>query len=142
LKELRPTDIEFLYRLCEATMKPYVVAVWGQWSEPNVREGLAKSLHDGEFSAVVLDAQRVGAISVLRHHSHHQLEQLYILPEYQRQGLGALLVQKVVSEAQALGVPVRLRVLTSNPARALYERLGFKVTEVTAERYFMEYSAS
>ncbi len=141
LGELLPADIEFLYQLCEATMKPYIIAVWKQWSEPMVREGLSKSLLAGEFSAVLLGSQRIGAISVLKHETHHQLEQLYILPEYQGRGLGAVLVQQVISEAKAMGVSVRLRVLAPNPARALYERLGFKVLEVTPERYCMEYPA-
>jgi hypothetical protein len=35
-------------------------------------------------------------------------------------------------------VPVRLRVLVVNPAKQLYERLGFVVTETTPEFFYME----
>jgi ribosomal protein S18 acetylase RimI-like enzyme len=44
-----------------------------------------------------------------------------------------------MSEARDANKPLRLRVLGVNPAKRLYERLGFVVTETTNERYYMEY---
>jgi hypothetical protein len=41
-------------------------------------------------------------------------------------------------EAREANLPIRLRVLAVNPAKALYERLGFVVVEMTPERQFME----
>jgi len=45
--------------------------------------------------------------------------------------LGAALVRGVTAVADVRGLPVRLQVLKINPARRLYERLGFVVTGET-----------
>jgi ribosomal protein S18 acetylase RimI-like enzyme len=57
----------------------------------------------------------------------------------QRRGLGAELLKRLFVEAKESHLPIRLRVLAVNPAKALYERLGFVVVERTPERYFMEW---
>lgn len=45
----------------------------------------------------------------------------------------------VAADVAAKGLPIKLRVLTINPARELYERLGFSVVRSTAEHHYMEY---
>lgn len=59
------------------------------------------------------------------------LEKVYILPRVQGQGIGTHLVRRVLDEGLGAGLPVTLRVLKGNPARRLYERLGFVVVEQT-----------
>ncbi len=79
------------------------------------------------------------AIAVERHATHTQVEDLYILPEFQNQGIGTAIILDIIEEAHQDCKPVRLRVLTSSPAKVLYERLGFVVVHIEPERYFMEY---
>ena len=131
-------DGEYLYRLCEATMRVYVETIWGSWNAAVAAEALAKGASDGSFSSVMFNGVRVGAVSVERLDTHHQLEQLFIEPAFQNLGIGTATVRSVIAEAQREQKPVRLRVLASNPARLLYERLGFVVTESTPQRHFME----
>lgn len=50
-----------------------------------------------------------------------------IAPEHQRKGIGTEVIRSIVAEAINQTLPIRLSVLKVNPARALYERLGFKV---------------
>jgi len=45
----------------------------------------------------------------------------------------------VIDETRAAGKPVALRVLKPNPARRLYERLGFEIICETPERCFMRW---
>ncbi|MGI9486919.1 MAG: GNAT family N-acetyltransferase [Geminicoccaceae bacterium] len=52
--------------------------------------------------------------------------EIQISPSHQSQGIGTKLIVKVMDETTTSGLPVLLRVLTENRARALYERLGFK----------------
>jgi GNAT superfamily N-acetyltransferase len=50
---------------------------------------------------------------------------LYILPDYQRRGIGAALVRGAARAMQADGaVSLSIWVLSANPNRAFYERLG------------------
>jgi ribosomal protein S18 acetylase RimI-like enzyme len=88
---------------------------------------------------IELDCRPIGVQLVDRPGTDIQLVQLYIAKDYQRRGFGTELLQRLFVEAKAAGLPIRLRVLAVNPARALYERLGFVVVETTPERYFMEW---
>jgi ribosomal protein S18 acetylase RimI-like enzyme len=140
LSTARPRDAEFLYRLTEETMRSYAEATWGTWNGDLVRQFTEKSASDGSFQLILRDGTTVGALRMQRLDSHMQLDQLFISKPYQRQGIGTQLVRGLIAEARSANKPLRLRVLRTNPAKALYERLGFVVTQTTKERYFMEYS--
>lgn len=120
-------------------MRGYVEATWGQWKAAMVRDFTADAAARGVFSILSMGGKRVGALLVTRHVSHMQLEQIYISPAHQRRGIGTRLLNKLKAEARRSRKPLRLRVLRVNPARGLYEHLGFHVTAVTEERCFMEY---
>ena len=67
----------------------------------------------------------VGMIKIVRTTDSWTIEQLQIEPQFQGRGVGAAVVRRVQHEAQAAGVPLLLSVLSANPARRLYGRLGF-----------------
>ena len=48
-----------------------------------------------------------------------------MLPEARGQGLGGLLLRQLMAEAQQRDTPLTISVELHNPARKLYERLGF-----------------
>ena len=57
-----------------------------------------------------------------------------VLPGYRGAGLGAELVGAAVAEARRRGLPaLSLSVEEGNPARRLYERLGFRPAGAAAE---------
>jgi ribosomal protein S18 acetylase RimI-like enzyme len=110
--ELMPfADFEFLYDLYKSTMESYVVAAWGKWSDEIVRSQLLDGLKAGVFQSIFVGQWRVGAIAVERHATHIQIEDLYILPEFQNQGIGTAIVLGVIEESHQDRKPVRLRVL-------------------------------
>jgi ribosomal protein S18 acetylase RimI-like enzyme len=59
----------------------------------------------------------------------------------QRRGIGSQLIGDLMEDARARGVPIRLSVLFNNPARELYERLGFRVARVEHPRIKMEWES-
>ena len=65
------------------------------------------------------------------------LTNVVLLPAFQGKGIGTRIVQDVIAHATAQRLPVRLQVLRANPARALYERLGFRTLEETDLRVKM-----
>lgn len=83
------------------------------------------------FDNRVIEVQGV-AVGVLRLHELPdalEIRDLQLLPAHQGRGLGAWAVRQAFRRAAELGKPeLRLRVFPENPARRLYERLGF-VTE-------------
>ena len=120
-------------------MECYVIAAWGEWCDEIVCSQLLDGLNANAFQGIFVNRLRVGAIAVERHDTHIQIEDLYILKEFQNQCIGTSIILDLIEEARQSFKPVRLRVLSSSPARILYERLGFVVVQTTPERYFMEY---
>jgi GNAT superfamily N-acetyltransferase len=141
LRVATEADAEFIYRAVETTMRGYVEKIWGSFSEEYNRKQIADTIQKANYSIVQYRGEKIGALSVERHPTHIQLEQIYVLPSHQNRGIGTYLIRELVREAKAIQKPLRLRVLTVNPARKLYEREGFRVMSATPERFFMELCA-
>ena len=138
LRRAEPRDSDFAFQVLERSMRAYVEATWGIWSEAQARIRTSADAISGRSQIVQLGSQPIGLLCVDRLSKHLQLDQLYLLPERQRKGIGAKVLELVLSESHELGLPVRLRVLRVNPAKRFYERHGFIVTSETPERLFME----
>jgi GNAT superfamily N-acetyltransferase len=121
------------------TMREYVISTWGTWLEEESRRQTVEQVSAGRTEIIELNGVPVGIQSIERAGTHIQLEQLYLREAFQRRGLGTQLVKKLLEEARKSKLPIRLRVLVVNPAKKLYQRLGFVVVERTAVRYFMEW---
>jgi ribosomal protein S18 acetylase RimI-like enzyme len=76
-------------------------------------------------------------LSVRNRETEVLLKFIEVLPEYQNQGIGTAVIKSVLEQAHHTGRPVGLQVLKVNPARSLYERLGFLTTGQTATHYLM-----
>lgn len=140
LRRTVAADASFLYEVLEQTMREYVVNTWGQWLEQDARKATAADAAAGVAEIVEVDGRPAGWLRVDRLVTHIQLEQLFLLAVYQGKGIGAYLVEELQFEAKLKHLPLRLRVLRVNPAKRLYERLGFRVISATDERFFMEYA--
>ncbi len=79
-----------------------------------------------DIRIVMLDGAAVGMVKAYREADAWILHQIQILPSHQGSGLGRRVVEAVIATARTSGLPVRLSVLDGNPARRLYERLGFQ----------------
>jgi ribosomal protein S18 acetylase RimI-like enzyme len=137
LRPARPEDAEFVFQTLKATMREYVDQTWG-WDEEWQRAYFEMRFDPAENQIVVLDDQGIGVIGVEKREDEVVLSSLYILPEYQGRGIGTRLIKDVLAQAFRDGLPVGLRVLRVNPARRLYERLGFVVVEETDTNYNMK----
>ncbi len=63
-----------------------------------------------------------------------RVNKLHLRPDYQNRRNSAGLHKSVIERASLLGIPIRLRVLTTNPALKFDLRAGFSVEAETAER--------
>ena len=140
LRTATAADAEFAYGVLDRTIRVYAEQTFGKWSEADARARISRNTAAGTSSIIVLDGQPIGIMTVDRTGTHLQLEQLFILPEYQRRGIGSELLEGLLSEARGRVLPVRLRVLRVNPAKRLYERYGFRVTSEEPERFHMQWA--
>lgn len=137
--ELRPAtseDLDFLYHVHRAAMRDYVAQTWG-WDEQWQREHFRQHFDPSEAEIIRFGGQDVGYITVDHREDELFLANIAILPEYQNLGIGTFLIRKVLAEAKQLGRPATLQVLKVNPARSLYEQLGFVAVGETATHYVM-----
>ena len=137
--ELRPAtqnDYDFMYGLLVATMKEYVDQTWG-WEEPYQQERFQTTFAPADYQIILVNGHDIGAISVDRRDAELFLSEIQIAPEHQRRGFGTAVIQDLIHEAERQRLPVGLQVLKVNPARRLYERLGFRVTDETDTHYQM-----
>lgn len=136
LRQATASDRDFLWQLHEATMKPYVEQTWG-WDDQWQKQQFERSFDPQQLQVIQVGEAPVGYLSVWREVDHVFLAAIEIAPDHQNRDIGTTLIQKVIGEAEREGLSVRLRVLKVNPARALYERLGFRQTEETETHYIM-----
>lgn len=90
----------------------------------------------GEYTRVLLNGEPSGYYRLCPAEGMMELDDLYILPRFQRRGIGTAVIKKCCGETN---LPVMLYVFTRNSgAVSLYQRLGFRVTEtVGATRCIM-----
>jgi ribosomal protein S18 acetylase RimI-like enzyme len=134
LRPFRPEDQEFLFKLYAATRQQEISA-WG-WSTAQQdaflrmqfnaqQRSYEMTYENAEHQIVMLDANPIGRIMVLRKPEAALLVDIALLPEYRGRGIGGELVRELIEQCNKDKVAVRLQVLKTNPAQRLYERLGF-----------------
>jgi len=131
-------DAEFAFRAVKETMRDYAIATWGSWHEDGSLKDAIADTKSGKTQIIELDGTPVGVLQVERFSTHLQLNQIYILPDFQNRKIGSLLIRELILRAKNEKLPLRLRVLAVNPAKKLYEKMGFVVYEETKEIIFME----
>jgi ribosomal protein S18 acetylase RimI-like enzyme len=137
LTPARHADREFLRRLNHAAYRDVVSAQFGGWDEADQDQRFDDKWSSADYQLVLRDGEPVGALC-----SHDEpgcvfLAELVIDPARQNRGHGTAVLRKVIARATARGVPVELQVLRANRARALYERLGFRVYDETEIHFLM-----
>jgi ribosomal protein S18 acetylase RimI-like enzyme len=131
-------DLTLTYAITRDAMLVYVERTWGVWDEAEQLDKHRRNFTPATHRIVVVGGQDVGLLAAEDEPHELWLVKLYLLEDARGRGLGSALVRRVIDEADRAGKGVRLRVLRSNPrAKALYERLGFRVVGEEPERFFM-----
>lgn len=129
LREATADEFDATFAIKKASGGGYIRDVFG-WDE-EVQIGF----HQRQFSPentrlILLGGVIVGWVSVFDHDDCTKIEELYVLPEFQKRGIGTAVLLEVIAHARRRRAPVHLRVFKINGgARRLYERLGFRGAE-------------
>ncbi len=95
---------------------------------------------DARFDVIVHGDTPVGRLYVDRREDEIRLIDIALLPAHRARGIGSALLGELLAEAERAGKPVRIHVEHNNPARRLYERLGFRPLEDRGVYLFMEWA--
>lgn len=135
---LRPAteaDVPFLLALREQTMTRHQAASGLQPSSEE-REQRVRFRYDCAH-IIEHEGKAAGLFKVARDGLDWQLVQIQLAPELQGRGVGEALIRQLIAEAREAGASLSLNVLHENPARRLYERLGFVVVGDGEHEYRM-----
>ncbi|NKB99898.1 MAG: GNAT family N-acetyltransferase [Pseudomonadales bacterium] len=130
------SDIEWLVKLRIKTMSAYLLAAHEYLSEEEQR---ARVVQDFESIQIILrNSMDIGMLKVVKHPSNWKLVQIQLQPESQGSGIGRYILEQLIEETRAKAVSLSLSVLKVNPAKHLYDRLGFYVVKEKNESYEMQ----
>jgi GNAT superfamily N-acetyltransferase len=111
----------------------YRVAPWqDEYSDAVAEIAAAVELQGAETSRVMLDkrGQVVGYVAVSVPNGNAQIVDLAVLPAHRRRGVARALVVRSMTVCQRRGLDaVGVAITTRNPARLLYNQLGFRPTD-------------
>ena len=136
LRPARADDYDFALGLYLETIKPYTVAYMA-WDEAVEAARFARLWIPANTRIIMRDAVAIGWLAASERADDIFLQQIYIVPAYQGHGIGTEVMQSLLTQWNATGKPIVLGVLKNNPARRLYERLGFAVAGETPMKFMM-----
>jgi GNAT superfamily N-acetyltransferase len=151
LRRVEPEDREFLIALYASTRREELqLAGWDAETEDHfVRQQFtAQDSHYREhypgasLDLVLLDGQPVGRLYVHRRANDIRLMDIALLPEVRGRGIGSRLLADLMAEATRSQTSLSIHVEIFNPARRLYDRLGFVPIEDRGVYQLLQWSSS
>jgi ribosomal protein S18 acetylase RimI-like enzyme len=152
--KLRPvvdTDQAFLVELYESTREDELAQV--EWPD-----GAREAFVEQQFSAqdthyrtnypgatldvIEVDGTPAGRLYVHRGPSDIRIMDIALAPGFRGRGIGTRLLRSLMDEADASGRKLSIHVEQNNPARSLYDRLGFRPAGEHGVYVLMERAAS
>ena len=131
-------DSEFAYQTKKTVLKTYVDQIWG-WIEEEQRRYHERRFSKNDVYIIELDTIDIGIMTIGYEPDCLNIYQLFILPTYQRKGIGTYCMEQIHNKASKRHIPVRLRTFKiNNPAIAFYTKLGYKKTDKTETHFIFE----
>lgn len=106
----------------------------------------AQTLHydeyyaEADFFIIEQDGVPIGRIYVDRGPVQIEIVDIALLPQFRGAGLGTRLLRDILREGEESGRPVRIYVENFNPARHLYDRLGFQHVDTNGVYHLMKWT--
>lgn len=138
---LRPVTLDdrlFIESLYFETQRPIIEELFGWRGDDFERQRFAEWYDAANTAIITVDDQRAGWLTVSRRPDAIHLDQIYVSMVWQNHGIGSFLIRQLIEEAQATKAPLKLSTAKINPARSLYERLGFRVVGESGFKVCME----
>jgi ribosomal protein S18 acetylase RimI-like enzyme len=86
---------------------------------------------------ITLDGADIGWLQSTTHDDALFLGQLFVEAARQRRGIGTAVMNHLIGDATRARRAMTLGVVKSNPAKRLYDRLGFHVTHEDDRKFYM-----
>jgi ribosomal protein S18 acetylase RimI-like enzyme len=133
-----PSDREFLLAVYASTRADELAQV--PWDEETKRAFVAqqfvaqdtdyrRNYPNASFDVILAGGEPAGRLYVDRRDAEIHILDIALLPAFRGRGIGTAFLRQLMEEADTAGKPLTIHVELNNPARRLYERLGFGEVE-------------
>jgi GNAT superfamily N-acetyltransferase len=147
LRPIRPEDRDLLCRIYGSTRAAELAPV--PWTDDqkaafvkmqfDAQDAHYRAHYEGAtYEVIEVDGVPAGRLYLHRTPKEIRLMDIALLPSFRGAGIGTRLLAGLIAEAKGSGVPLTIHVEISNPARRLYERLGFAPVEEHGVHLLME----
>ena len=127
--------------------RPFLVELYGSVREPELAhvpwdDATKRAFVEQQFSAqdahyrehypgatldvIEVDGEPAGRLYVHRGPSDIRIMDIALAPPFRGRGIGTRLLRELIAEAEESGRKLSIHVEMNNPARTLYERIGFR----------------
>lgn len=107
-------------------MKDSLEAI-GRFDPDRARMRFLSTFTPTDTRKILLEGKLAGFLVVRQKPDHLYLDHLYVLPEFQGQGIGRHILAEIKNSAQNLGLPIRLIAVEKSAANAFYKSNGFEM---------------
>lgn len=125
-------DEDFLFDLRKQTMVAHLERSGIFLSDEEHRLRVAKNYTDAFIIWYI--QERVGLLKYIENEKAIEVLQFQVLPNYQGNGIGKQVLEQLIEQQKV----IRLKVLKENPAKNLYQRMGFLTVNEDDYEYHME----
>lgn len=117
-------DFEPLLAIRIDVMREHLERVF-RYEPSRARRVFRESFDEPGMRLILLGEERIGCVGFRIGESEIKLDSFYLAKHVHGSGLGTQILKVLLTEADALGLPVRLEVLLGSPADRFYLRHGF-----------------
>jgi ribosomal protein S18 acetylase RimI-like enzyme len=142
LRAAETADFDFARRIHHAGMRWLGERLHGGWDDAVQDNRFKGKFVLVEVRVIVADGNDAGYLQVAVVADALDLKELHIDASFQNRGIGAEVLRLLLAEAHGLGKAMTVNVVEFNPARAFYERAGFRVVRRETHKLYMRHSAA
>ena len=146
LRPITEADLPFLFRLYASTREEELAQV--PWSDEQKEAFLRQQFEaqhgwwqthyaGARFDLVLVNGAPAGRLYVDVWEREIRIVDIALVPGHRNGGIGTMLLKRVFAEGDTAGKPVSIHVEVFNPARRLYERLGFAEKGMHGDVYIL-----
>ena len=120
-----------IFELHREMFRHEIEECWG-WDEQWQKENFEKEWGRDVFKVIRHQDEVIGYSQFTKEKDKIYIQSIGLIPDFRNQGLGTMLMERILKEAQESGGDVELSVHSKNKvALKLYEKFGFEVIDST-----------
>lgn len=101
----------------------------GTFDAEKARERFTETFSASHTRHILVDELRVGFLMLQPNGDELLLDHMYIRPEYQGRGIGGAVLRRLISEADASKVPIRVGAVREKEANRFHLGYGFQMVD-------------